>query len=106
MLILNKQKILDKFDADRITLLLKEGFIAFSQQRVQMPPVQHLLFDQANGDCCIKSGYLQGDDQFVVKVSGGFYDNPAQGLASNQGVMMAFSAKPVNHKRSYWMKAG
>ncbi|PVF12904.1 ornithine cyclodeaminase family protein, partial [Yersinia pestis] len=36
MLILNKQKILDKFDADRITLLLKEGFIAFSQQRVQM----------------------------------------------------------------------
>ncbi|OVY69795.1 ornithine cyclodeaminase family protein [Yersinia pestis subsp. microtus bv. Altaica] len=93
MLILNKQKILDKFDADRITLLLKEGFIAFSQQRVQMPPVQHLLFDQANGDCCIKSGYLQGDDQFVVKVSGGFYDNPAQGLASNQGVMMAFSAK-------------
>ncbi|PVF12333.1 ornithine cyclodeaminase family protein, partial [Yersinia pestis] len=30
---------------------------------------------------------------FVVKVSGGFYDNPAQGLASNQGVMMAFSAK-------------
>ncbi|AJJ63674.1 ornithine cyclodeaminase family protein [Yersinia aldovae] len=92
MLILNKQQILDKFDADAITLLLKEGFIAYSQQQVQMPPVQHLLFEQANGDCCIKSGYLQGDNQFVVKVSGGFYDNPAQGLASNQGLMMAFSA--------------
>ncbi|CNH60321.1 ornithine cyclodeaminase family protein [Yersinia pekkanenii] len=93
MIILNKQQILDKFDADTITLLLKEGFIAFSQQQVQMPPVQHLLFEQANGDCCIKSGYLQGDSQFVVKVSGGFYDNPAQGLASNQGLMMAFSAQ-------------
>ncbi|WP_145517714.1 ornithine cyclodeaminase family protein [Yersinia mollaretii] len=93
MIILNKQQILDRFDADAITLLLKQGFIAFSQQRVQMPPVQHLLFTQANGDCCIKSGYLQGDDQFVVKVSGGFYDNPAQGLASNQGLMMAFSAQ-------------
>lgn len=93
MIILNKQQILDRFDADAITLLLKQGFIAFSQQRVQMPPVQHLLFAQANGDCCIKSGYLQGDDQFVVKVSGGFYDNPAQGLASNQGLMMAFSAQ-------------
>ncbi|MFA3780628.1 ornithine cyclodeaminase family protein [Yersinia sp. 1652 StPb PI] len=92
MLILSKQQILDKFDADAITLLLKEGFIAYSQQQVQMPPVQHLLFGQANGDCCIKSGYLQGDSQFVVKVSGGFYDNPAQGLASNQGLMMAFSA--------------
>ncbi|WP_145520303.1 ornithine cyclodeaminase family protein [Yersinia mollaretii] len=93
MIILNKQQILDRFDADAITLLLKQGFIAFSQQRVQMPPVQHLLFTQANGDCCIKSGYLQGDEQFVVKVSGGFYDNPAQGLASNQGLMMAFSAQ-------------
>ncbi|CNI46405.1 ornithine cyclodeaminase family protein [Yersinia mollaretii] len=93
MIILNKQQILDRFDADAITLLLKQGFIAFSQQRVQMPPVQHLLFAQANGDCCIKSGYLQGDEQFVVKVSGGFYDNPAQGLASNQGLMMAFSAQ-------------
>ncbi|QHB34505.1 ornithine cyclodeaminase family protein [Yersinia canariae] len=93
MIILNKQQILDKFDADAITLLLKEGFIAFSQKQVQMPPVQHLLFEQANGDCCIKSGYLQGDSQFVVKVSGGFYNNPAQGLASNQGLMMAFSAQ-------------
>lgn len=92
MLILSKQQILDKFDADAVTLLLKEGFIAYSQQQVQMPPVQHLLFGQANGDCCIKSGYLQGDSQFVVKVSGGFYDNPAQGLSSNQGLMMAFSA--------------
>ncbi|WP_145577636.1 ornithine cyclodeaminase family protein [Yersinia alsatica] len=93
MIILNKQQILDKFDADAITLLLKEGFIAFSQKQVQMPPVQHLLFEQANGDCCIKSGYLQGDSLFVVKVSGGFYHNPAQGLASNQGLMMAFSAQ-------------
>ncbi|MFL4557189.1 ornithine cyclodeaminase family protein [Yersinia kristensenii] len=93
MIILNKQQILDKFDADAVTLLLKQGFIAFSHKQVQMPPVQHLLFEQANGDCCIKCGYLQGDNQFVVKVSGGFYDNPAQGLASNQGLMMAFSAQ-------------
>lgn len=93
MITLNKQQILDKFNADTITLLLKQGFIAFSQKQVQMPPVQHLLFAQSNGDCCIKSGYLQGDDLFVVKVSGGFYDNPAQGLASNQGLMMAFSAQ-------------
>ncbi|WP_145526004.1 ornithine cyclodeaminase family protein [Yersinia rohdei] len=93
MIILNKQQILDKFDADAITLLLKEGFIAFSQQQVQLPPVQHLWFEPANGDCCIKSGYLQGDSLFVVKVSAGFYHNPAQGLASNQGLMMAFSAQ-------------
>lgn len=93
MKILNKRQILDAFDADAVTLLLKQGFIAYSQQQVQQPPVQHFLFEQAAGDCCIKSAWLEGDEQFVVKVSSGFYRNPTQGLASNQGLMMAFSAQ-------------
>ncbi|HDS5479017.1 ornithine cyclodeaminase family protein [Serratia liquefaciens] len=93
MKILNKRQILEAFDAGATTLLLKEGFIAYSKQQVQQPPVQHFLFEQAAGDCCIKSAWLEGDEQFVLKVSSGFYRNPAQGLASNQGLMMAFSAQ-------------
>ncbi|MCE9941252.1 MULTISPECIES: ornithine cyclodeaminase family protein [Serratia] len=93
MKILNKRQILESFDADATTLLLKEGFIAYSKRQVQQPPVQHFLFEQAAGDCCIKSAWLEGDEQFVLKVSSGFYRNPAQGLASNQGLMMAFSAQ-------------
>ena len=93
MKILNKRQILEAFDADATTLLLKEGFIAYSKRQVQQPPVQHFLFEQAAGDCCIKSAWLEGDEQFVLKVSSGFYRNPAQGLASNQGLMMAFSAQ-------------
>lgn len=93
MKILNKRQILEAFDADATTLLLKEGFIAYSKRQVQQPPVQHFLFEQAAGDCCIKSAWLEGDEQFVLKVSSGFYRNPVQGLASNQGLMMAFSAQ-------------
>ncbi|CAI1172922.1 ornithine cyclodeaminase [Serratia liquefaciens] len=93
MKILNKRQILGAFDADATTLLLKEGFIAYSKRQVRQPPVQHFLFEQAAGDCCIKSAWLEGDEQFVLKVSSGFYRNPAQGLASNQGLMMAFSAQ-------------
>lgn len=93
MKILNKRQILESFDADATTLLLKEGFIAYSKRQIQQPPVQHFLFEQAAGDCCIKSAWLEGDEQFVLKVSSGFYRNPAQGLASNQGLMMAFSAQ-------------
>ena len=55
MHILNRQQILAAFDAEAITALLKQGFIAYSQRRVQQPPVQHFLFEQAAGDCCIKS---------------------------------------------------
>lgn len=92
MRIINKAQILAAFDAERITALLKTGFIAYSAHQVQMPPVQHFLFSAAEGDCCIKSAWLEGDDQFVLKVSSGFYRNPEQGLPSNQGLMMAFSA--------------
>lgn len=89
----NRQQILEVFDADSFTLLQKAGFIAYSQRRVQQPPVQHFLFAQADGDGCIKSAWLEGDRQFVVKVSTGFYRNAERGLASNQGLMMAFSAE-------------
>ncbi|WP_431224394.1 ornithine cyclodeaminase family protein [Serratia sp. L9] len=92
MKIIDKEQILAVFDAERITELLKTGFIAYSAHQVQMPPVQHFLFNAAEGDCCIKSAWLEGDDQFVLKVSTGFYRNPEQGLPSNQGLMMAFSA--------------
>ncbi|CAI2497221.1 ornithine cyclodeaminase family protein [Serratia ficaria] len=89
----NRQQILEVFDADSFTLLQKAGFIAYLQRRVQQPPVQHFLFAQADGDGCIKSAWLEGDRQFVVKVSTGFYRNAKRGLASNQGLMMAFSAE-------------
>ncbi|WP_369789461.1 ornithine cyclodeaminase family protein [Rouxiella sp. WC2420] len=77
-----------KIAAQRIT----EGFIAYSQGRVQVPPVQNFLFDQANGDCCIKSAWVAGSDSFTVKISTGFYDNPARGLPSNDGLMLVISA--------------
>ncbi|EIC85750.1 ornithine cyclodeaminase family protein [Serratia sp. M24T3] len=77
-----------KIAAQRIT----DGFIAYSQGRVQVPPVQNFFFDQANGDCCIKSAWVAGSDSFTVKISTGFYDNPARGLPSNDGLMLVISA--------------
>lgn len=85
MHILNRQQILAAFDAEAITALLKQGFIAHSQRRVQQPPVQHFLFEQAAGDCCIKSARLEGDELFVVKVSAGFYRNAERGPPAIRG---------------------
>lgn len=71
---------------------LKAGFIAWSEGRVQMPPVQQFLFDEAGGDCCVKSAWVTGGDSFSVKISTGFYRNPQLGLASNDGLIMLLSA--------------
>jgi ornithine cyclodeaminase len=93
MRVLDKRQIQEAYRPALALAMLRIGFIAYSEGRVQQPPVQHFAFPGANGDCCIKSGYLDDDDVFVVKVASGFYDNRKLGLDSTQGAMMAFSAK-------------
>lgn len=92
MKVFNKQQIVSQLDLELAVQRLEEGFIAFSDGKVQVPPVQAFSFADANGDCCVKSAYVQGSETFTVKISTGFYDNPAKGLASNDGLMMVFSA--------------
>ncbi|WP_422418368.1 ornithine cyclodeaminase family protein [Pseudomonas sp. GZD-222] len=92
MKILDKQQIIALLDLELATLRIEEGFIAFSNGKVQVPPVQALAFNAANGDCCIKTAFVEGSDTFTVKVSTGFYDNPAKGLDSNDGLMLVCSA--------------
>ncbi|KAA3668244.1 ornithine cyclodeaminase family protein [Pectobacterium carotovorum] len=71
---------------------LRAGFQAFSANKIQMPPAQQFLFKDVQGDCCIKSAWMEGSDSFCVKVSSGFYQNPASGLPSNDGLNLLFSA--------------
>lgn len=92
MKVYQQTQIIGAMDMKVAALRIAEGFIAFSQGRVQVPPVQNFIFTQANGDCCIKSAWIEGSDTFTVKISTGFYDNPAKGLSSNDGLMMVISA--------------
>ena len=92
MEILTKAEIESRYDAEKARGLIEAGFIAYSRGQVQLPPVQHFAFATANGDACVKSGYLEGDDVFAVKVASGFYDNGKRGLSSNQGLIVVFSA--------------
>jgi len=71
----------------------KDGFVAYSQGRVVVPPVGYLHFDEPPGDCHIKYGYIKGDDYFVVKIATGFYRNPDAGLPPGNGMMALFSQK-------------
>lgn len=59
---------------------------------MQTGDVVHLAFPEANGDCHIKSGHIAGTASYVIKIASGFYDNPAKGLSSSNGMMLAFSA--------------
>jgi ornithine cyclodeaminase len=73
--------------------LIEEGFVAYSEGRVVVPPIGELIFDRPPGEVHIKYGYIRGDDHYVVKIASGFGDNPKLGLPSGNGLMLLFSQK-------------
>lgn len=68
---------------------IEEAFTAYSQGLGEVPPVAELLMD--NAEVHIKYGYIRGGEHYVIKVASGFYDNPAKGLPSSNGLMLLFS---------------
>jgi len=73
--------------------LVEAGFVAYSSKQAVVPPVGELTFEDPPGDVHIKYGYLIGDDYFVIKIASGFYQNPALGLPSGNGIMLLHSQK-------------
>lgn len=71
---------------------VRDAYRAICDGRANLPPVGHLGFPVAHGDCHIKFGHIAGDAVFAVKIASGFYDNPAKGLPSSTGVVLVFSA--------------
>ncbi|MHA1975464.1 MAG: ornithine cyclodeaminase family protein [Candidatus Hodarchaeales archaeon] len=81
-------------DIDPIQLI-EDGFLAYSQGKVVVPPVGEMIFEDPNfpGDCHIKYGFIKQDNYYVVKIAQGFYNNPKLGLPSNNGLNILFNQK-------------
>jgi len=84
------KSILERIDPIK---LIEEGFIAYSQGNVTVPPVGEMVFDDPPGECHIKYGFIKKDDFFVIKVATGFYNNPKLELPAFDGLMLLFSQK-------------
>jgi ornithine cyclodeaminase len=92
MLDLDKPQIINLFEFDTTVQRILNAYIASAQGNVQTGDVVHLAFSDENGDCHVKSGYIKDTASYVIKIASGFYDNPAKGLPSSNGMMLAFSA--------------
>ena len=84
------QAIINQLDA---TEAIEQGFVAYSNHQVVVPPVGELLFEDPPGDTHIKYGYIKGQETYVIKIASGFYQNPGLGLSSSSGLMLVFSQK-------------
>ena len=76
-----------------VTKYIEEGFVAYSQGRVVVPPVGELIFENPPGDVHIKYGYIKDDDYFAIKIASGFYENFKIDLPASDGLILLFSQR-------------
>jgi ornithine cyclodeaminase len=91
--IFNRAQIEEALQRVDVTTAIEDGFVAYSQGKVVVPPVGELVFEDPPGDVHIKYGYIKDDDFFVIKVASGLYGNLDTGLPPYDGLMLVFSQK-------------
>lgn len=69
------------------------AFAALAGGEVVMPPVLSMEMPTQGGEVDVKTAFVPGLPSFAIKVSPGFFGNPALGLPSTSGLMMLFSAQ-------------
>ncbi|TPJ64988.1 cyclodeaminase [Mesorhizobium sp. B2-7-1] len=97
---MSRMTILTEADLRKIVTLdldavacVENAFRALATLPVAMPPILRLDIHEHRGEVDVKSAYVPGIDGFAVKISSGFFDNPALGLPSGGGMMVLLSAK-------------
>ncbi|KDA01417.1 hypothetical protein [Hyphomonas oceanitis] len=93
MLVHQRDRILGAVDTSLAIKAIESSFCDYSSGNVQSGAVAHLRFKAPPGDFHVKSAHIGSSPYFVVKMAGSFYKNPERGLASSNGVMMAFDAQ-------------
>ncbi|MBU1374944.1 MAG: ornithine cyclodeaminase family protein [Alphaproteobacteria bacterium] len=89
----NKEAILSAIDPDQAIETIAQAFRDHSAGKVQSIAVGHLRFDRPSGDVHVKGAHIDGRQLFAIKMASSFYDNPAQGLPSSNGLMLVFNAR-------------
>jgi ornithine cyclodeaminase len=69
------------------------AFLSLATEAVAMPPILRLDLPEHAGEVDVKTAWLPRFNSFAIKVSPGFFNNPALGLPSLNGLMLVLSAR-------------
>jgi len=70
--------------------LMEQAFAAFSKGEAVMPMPGELLIEDPPGEVHLKYGYFKSGATYVIKIASGFWNNPAKGLSSSDGLLLVF----------------
>jgi ornithine cyclodeaminase len=93
MQVFNLEQIKSVMEQIDITPFIEEGFVAYSQGKVVVPPVGEMIFENPPADVHIKYGYIKDDDYFAIKIASGFYENYKINLPTSDGLILLFSQR-------------
>jgi ectoine utilization protein EutC len=77
---------------ESVVACVEGAFLALATRAVVMPPILRLDIAERNAEVDVKTAYVPGLDSFAIKISPGFFNNPALGLPSVNGMMVLLSA--------------
>ena len=92
MQILSLSEIKGFIDVPELIADLEEGYALYSEDKVEVPPVGFLHFQDPAGDVHIKYGYIRGDSVYVIKIASGF-EVPGLGGMASDGLLLIFDQK-------------
>lgn len=78
---------------DDVLRVVEDAFAALAGGSVIMPPILSMDIPDLHAEVDVKTAYIPGFDGFAVKVSPGFFRNPALGLPSLNGLMVLLNAR-------------
>ncbi|MDK8874266.1 cyclodeaminase [Paracoccus sp. SSJ] len=79
-------------DAEAVACI-RDAFVALATKPVAMPPILRLDIPEHRGEVDVKTAYVPGLTHFAIKISPGFFGNPALGLPSTNGMMVVLSSR-------------
>jgi ornithine cyclodeaminase len=92
-LILSAQQVKKVLPLDDALYVLSEAHVAYSNGMAVQPNRLQLPVEKHNGRLLVMTSFVEPLDALVVKVIGGFHDNPRRGLPAGYGLVVLHDAE-------------
>ncbi len=93
VLVLREAEVRSLLDAEACREAVEEAFTAYATGRAVLPGVINLDLPEERAEIHVKAGHVKGGAHYAVKIVSGFYDNPARGLPTTDGMILVFDAR-------------
>jgi len=89
--IVTAEEIASHLTFDRLIPAIARGFRDFYMGHAKVASITNIDLPDVNGEMHIKPGYMAGGNHVCVKIATCYYDNPAKGLPTRDGLIVLAS---------------